>query len=98
MQTIKTRTWEDGDERRTISVGQLPDGSVCARQNTEGDLTQFAFGGNMHGAECSFAPTEGYGLDDFLGILDGDDVYLSDFCDALDRLGIQYQRFEGVLA
>jgi|GEM_PF-3224578 hypothetical protein len=54
MQTIKTRAWEDGGERRTISVGKLRDGSVCAKQNTEGDLTQLAFGNGMHGAECTF--------------------------------------------
>ncbi|MCI6547403.1 MAG: hypothetical protein MR415_02005 [Coriobacteriaceae bacterium] len=94
MREEKTVVMEDGAEKRTLSWGELEDGIAYARETSEGDVTDFAFGAKRRQTTFVFLPTSDYNLDDVENRIEtsGGDCFICDFADALEFWGIPYKR------
>lgn len=94
MREEKAVVMEDGAEKRTLSWGELEDGTAYVRETSEGEVTGFAFGAEGRQTTFTFRPTRDYSLEDVenrIETSDGD-CFICDFADALEFWGIPYTR------
>lgn len=94
MGSRRTREYERGEERRSISWGEAPDGSVWVRETSFGPDTRISFGVAWRETALTFQPTDLYGIADVDHAADsaGDDLFIGDIEDALSLWGIPYRR------
>lgn len=94
MGSRRTREYERGEERRSISWGEALDGSVWVRETSFGPDTRISFGVAWRETTLTFQPTDLYGIADVDHAADsaGDDLFIGDIEDALSLWGIPYRR------
>jgi hypothetical protein len=86
-----------GDETRTFTYDQDPDGTAHVSQRSEGGITRFAFGSEGHVVTITFRPGGGYSIDDVRGTLmaHSPDPLIDDVEAELVARGIVYETTEG---
>lgn len=94
MGSRRTMECDRGEERRSISWGEAPDGLVWVRETSSGPETRVSFGAAWRETVVTFRPTDLYGIADVDHAADsaGDDLFIGDIEDALSLWGVQYRR------
>lgn len=94
MASRRTREYDCGEERRSISWGEAPDGHVWVRETSFGPDTRVSFGAAWRETVVTFRPTDLYGIADVDHAANsaGDDLFIGDIEDALSLWGVPYSR------
>lgn len=94
MASRRTRECDCGEERRSISWGEGPDGHVWVRETSSGPDTRVSFGAAWRETVVTFQPTDLYGIADVDHAANsaGDDLFIGDIEDALSLWGVPYSR------
>ena len=64
MASRRTMECDCGEERRSISWGEAPDGHVWVRETSSGPDTRVSFGAAWRETVVTFQPTDLYGIAD----------------------------------
>ena len=100
MKESSVRTFEYGDETRTLEYGRLNTGEAFVKETGSGDITQFCYDALASETTITFRETEDYSLEDVADTLrkDAEDMFIGDITEILGFWNVPYVKDEKVLA